>query len=155
MSRAFQSLIALFFIGLAISISCKKKENTTSAVITHLNELFADIKTAPQNFTVTAGKYQTVIGLDSTVINFYPNSFKDENGAIISLGNINIELLEVYKPGDMIANRTSATASGQLIQSGGQINLVATMNGKQVYANKYGIAFKQKSLSYKPMELYF
>src|ERR1700761_671407 len=100
MKRTHLTLVVIFCIAVVIAISCKKNgnDNNTGTTVPQ-NQLFADLKTTPQNFTVTAGKYQTIIGSDSTVINFYPNSFKDKNGNIISSGSINIALIEMYNPG--------------------------------------------------------
>ncbi len=155
MKLIYQTLLTLCCVSLIIAAACKKHNNNVSTISPPINQLFSDLRSTPQNFTVTAGKNQTIIGTDSTVVNFYPNSFKDKNGNIITSGTVSIQLLEMYKPGDMIANRTSATANGQLIQSGGQIKILATMNGQEVFANKYGLAFKQPGFLSKRMELYY
>jgi hypothetical protein len=154
MKRTYLAVFAIFSIAVIIAISCKKNANNNGTAIP-ISQLFAGLKTAPQNFTVTAGQSQTIIGSDSTVINFYPYSFKDKNGNIITSGTVDIQLIEMYKPGDMIANQTSTTAAGQLLQSGGQVNITATINGEEVFANKYGIAFKQKSQSNAQMQLFY
>jgi hypothetical protein len=61
----------------------------------------------------------------------------------------------MYGAGSMVANRTSATANGKVLRSGGQVNIKATMNGKEVFANKYGLYFKQSAPSEQPMSLYY
>jgi hypothetical protein len=156
MKHTHVAILTVIFIAIIVGISCKKNGNyNNTGTSVPLNQLFSDLKTSPQNFSVIAGKSQTIIGSDSTAINFYPNSFKDKNGNIITSGTVDIQLIEMYGPGSMIANHTSATAVGSLIQSAGQINIVASMNGQEVYANKYGIALKQKSYSSKQMELYY
>ena len=88
-------------------------------------------------------------------MHFYTNSFKTAAGAIITSGTINLQLVEMYKPGDMIANRATTMANGRILQSGGQVNIIATMNGETVYANKYGIAFKHGTTSSAPMALFY
>jgi hypothetical protein len=121
----------------------------------NLNKLFSALKSTPQSFTVTAGTYRTVVGAAGTILKFYPNSFKDASGTIITSGTITIKLTEMYKPGQMIANRATTTANGELLRSGGQVYISATKSGSEVYANKYGIAFEQPGSSGQPMNLFY
>ncbi|MES2701184.1 MAG: hypothetical protein V4649_01010 [Bacteroidota bacterium] len=141
--------------GIAI-VSCRKNETSTPAT-SNYSLMYDRLKTTPTTYKVTAGQDQTIIGKDSTIIRFYPNSFKDAAGNIITSGTINIDLVEMYKPGEMIANRaTTTTNDGQPLQSGGQVNITATANnGVKVFANVYSIRFKQTSPSSSPMELYY
>jgi hypothetical protein len=122
---------------------------------TKLNALFAEFRSTPQSFTVTAGTNQTITGAEGTVLTFYPHSFKDAQGNIITSGTISIKLIEMYKPGAMIANRATTTNNGKLLISGGQVNIKATKNGQEVFANSYGIAFPQQYPSNQPMALYY
>lgn len=136
------SLTLLCFIAIVSFTACSKKENdTVSSDKSKLNSLFAAFRSAPQQLTVTAGTYQTVKGAKGTKLTFYPHSFKDENGNTITSGTINLQLVEMYKPGDMIANRATTQYKDGLLESGGQIYLTASQNGKQVYAGKYGIGY--------------
>jgi|GEM_PF-1029068 len=137
--------------------SCTKNNNGTgnvANVYSSMNQMFAALRSTPQNLTVTAGQDVVVIGNQGTRLHFYPNSFKDATGAIIRSGTINIQLTEVYTPGDMIANRTSTMANGQLLLSSGEININATMNGNNVYANNYGVAFIHPRQSTAQMALF-
>ncbi len=154
----YRKHLSALIIGLAFItvMLCCKKEDYYAPVDTSLSNLFADLRTTPQNIKVTAGVAQTVVAANGTAMNFYPNSFKDEAGNIITSGTVNIQITEMYKAGSMIQNRaTTADADGSALQSGGQVNIVATMNNKTVYANKYGIAFRQSAPSNKPMALYY
>ncbi len=121
-----------------------------------LNALFKDLRSTPETQCVTAGIDQTVVFNKGTKLTFYPNSFKDAAGNILTSGEVCLEMVEMYKPGDMIANRASTvTKEGDLLISGGQVQIKATMNGKEVFANKYGIAFPQPAASTQPMDLYY
>jgi hypothetical protein len=103
-----------------------------------------------------AGRDTVIMGQDSTVMHFYPNSFMLANGNIITTGSINIQLIEMYTPGVMIANGATTTATdGSMLQSGGQVYIRATMNGNEVFANKYGLGFRQPGSSNQPMELFY
>jgi len=104
---------------------------------------------------VTAGQAQTIYGRYGTKLTFYPNSFKDNNGNIIKKGIINIKLREIYTVGDMVANRMGTTSDGKMLTSGGQVQIIATMSGREVYANKYGIGFRRLAPSLQPMTLFY
>ncbi|MBE2288409.1 MAG: hypothetical protein IAE95_02555 [Chitinophagaceae bacterium] len=125
--------------------SCqKKKSEETTYNINGKNALFSDLRYEPQRFTVEAGRDTTIFSLDSnTVINFYPQTFRDANDNVFSKGMVGIELIEMYEPGDMILNRATTEASGnKILQSSGQVRIKASMNGKELFANVYGIGFK-------------
>jgi hypothetical protein len=149
------NILFVFASFLLFIFSCKKSDTSSTNNPSQLSQLYSELRYTPQNLSVTAGTYQAVQGANGTVLNFYPNSFKDANNNIINSGTVNIQLIEMYKPGDMISNRISTTANGQLLQSGGQIFISATMNGQELFANKYGIAFKQSVASSNQMELYY
>ena len=160
MNRTYRSFLAVCCIVAVLMTSCGRtyKNNTiiqAPADLTQLNSLFSALRPAPQNLSVTAGFLQTVFGLGGTKLTFYPNSFKDKNGNVITSGIINLQLTEVYTPGDMIACRATTTSNGQLLMSGGQLLITATMNGEEVFANKYGIGFRQAQMSKQPMSLFY
>lgn len=119
--------------------------------------MLSGLRSTPQNFNIAAGRDTIIYGAsDGTALHFYANSFKDASGNIITSGTIDIQLTEMYKPGEMICNRTTTiTNDGQLLQSGGEINITASMNGQEVYANKYGIGFKQSAPSSLNMQLFY
>jgi hypothetical protein len=122
---------------------------------TSLNQLFKDLRYTPEVKCVTAGILQVVTFSKGTRLTFYPNSFKNAAGATITSGTVCIEMIEMYKPGDMISNMATTTTSTDLLRSGGQVHINATKDGQKVYANKYGIAFKQPAPSTLPMELFY
>ena len=147
--------ITLFFGCILTIVSCKKDPVPITDKVNTINSLFQELKSTPQTFTVTAGTQQTITGAKGTKITFNPQSFKDLSGNIITGGSIKIELIEMYKPGEMIANRvTTTTESNMLLTSGGSVNIKATLNQHEVFANNYKIAFKQPAHSENPMALF-
>ncbi len=148
-------------LGLLFGMSCRKTPtesvSTTTPTSTTWTKsaLFAGLRTDPFKFSVDAGVQSVGYGPQGTKLVFYPHSFKDGSGNIISSGKIEIELTEMYTPGSMIGNNAVTTCNGQLLRSGGQVKIKATQNGKEVYANKYGIGFKQPDASNNPMELFY
>ena len=155
MKRIYLFSALLCFVAVTVVFSCKKKATDQSLDMSHLNELFSGLQSSPQHFSINAGRDTFLIGKDSTVLHFYPNTFKNISGNIVSSGVISIELIEMYTVGDMVANRASTGADGKLLQSTGQVNIKAIMNGEELEANKFGVAFRQPGPSTKPMELYF
>jgi hypothetical protein len=160
MNYTLRTTAALCAATLMLNASCKKHPDNTSEPTqydrTQANKAFAPLQKTPQKFTVTAGVAKKIMGAEGTILSFYPNSFKDKNGNIITTGNIDIELTELYKLGDMIAHRTSTVTSAGVLTSGGELNIKATMNGQEVFANTYGVGFKSPTAATsKPMELYY
>ncbi len=156
-----KSLYIILFVLLNMVVSCTTKFNNTSLIYntnpdkTKLNQLFSSFRSVPQQFTISAGTNKIIYAGNGTKFSFYPNSFKDATGTIITNGNINLQIVEMYRVGIMAANRTTAaTQDGNLI-SGGQIYINATMNGQPVFATKYGIGFKQNAASTSSMSLYY
>lgn len=147
--------IASSLISLIIVQSCKKTTDTVSDDLTQLNKKFAAIRTTPQTLSVTAGRDTVVFGKDSTMLHFYTNSFKDAAGNIITSGTVNLQLIEMYQPGDMVANRATTTSNGKLLQSSGQVKITAWWNNQAITANKYGIGFKQAVPSAVTMSLFY
>ena len=156
-----KAIISFFFIccvaviAVIVIVSCNKSYNSQSGAQS-LNQLFAALRTTPQSVTVVAGRDTVIKCAKGTVLHFYSNTFKDANGNILTGCAINLQIVEMYRAADMVCNRaTTMTADGQLLQSGGQVNITATMNGQEVYPNTYGIAFKHSVPSSSPMSLFY
>ena len=161
MKSAYRSLLLFCLAAMLFTASCKKGGYNSQVITTansdetKLNALFSGLRSTPQNMAVTAGFTQTVYAGNGTKLTFYPNSFKDANGNVIRKGIINIQLTEIYTIGDMIANRAATAAvDGRLLTSGGEVLITATMNGEEVFANKYGIGFRATP-SQQPMILLY
>jgi hypothetical protein len=174
MKRTYQ-ILAVTCLALLVIAACRKPNNkrTTDIDPTTVNtggqppifpytgtqplsELFKNFRTTPEVICVTAGITQAVSFKKGTRLTFYPKSFRYASGDIVTSGTVCVELVEMYKPGDMIANgATTTTASGELLQSGGQVRIRASKDGQRVYLNKYGIAFMQQAPSNLPMQLFF
>lgn len=119
-----------------------------------LNKLFKDLRSVPERQCVTAGVLQVVQFKKGTILTFYPNSFKDKTGKIITEGTVCLDVVEMYNPGSMIANRATTMADNGILQSGGQVDIKATKDGEEVFANTYDIAFRQAGPSSQIMYLY-
>lgn len=156
MTKLIMPAMIAGFITLGL-VSCSKDDKKTDPVITNsLQGMFQAMAETPQSFTVTAGTYQTIHGARGTIIRFNPQSFKDGSGNIINSGTVNIKLTEAYTPGQMILNGvTTTTAAHKLLTSGGSVNIVATINQHEVFANNYSLSFAQPApIDNSPMALF-
>lgn len=154
MKLKIRNLAAVCAAALII-FGCNKDYNPIPAK-TSLNTIFAELRVTPQHYTVQAGTETTVTTTGGSKLHFSPTSFKDKNGNIITSGTVNISISEMLKPGDMIRNRATTMANGKPLISGGQMDINATVNGEQVYANGYDIAFKVPTgLATSPMTLFW
>lgn len=153
-------LKALLFIPTAALLfqACNKDDKNLGPGDSNdspLKAMYDGLKSTPQAFTVTAGTNQTITGAQGTVIHFHPGSFRDASGNTLSSGSVSIELTEMYKPGDMIANRvTTTTVAQKSLISGGSILLKASLNGQEVFTNGYSLAFRQPQESGQAMALF-
>lgn len=122
---------------------------------TGLRELMKELRTPEIVINVEAGQDEIKLGQRGTIFHFYPYSFKDASGQIITDGFIELKITEIYDLGQMIANRlTTKDNDGKLLDSRGMMYITATKNGIPVYPTKFGIAFKQDVSSATPVSLY-
>lgn len=170
MKRIYTLFVVLAGVGVWFA-ACSKKYNNPNSVEpnvvnpfggppgsltpgSQLNKLFKDLRSVPERQCVTAGVLQVVPFAKGTVLTFYPNSFKDKAGKIITEGTVCLDVIEMYNPGSMIANRATTMADNGILKSGGQVDIKATKDGEEVFANTYDITFRQAGPSNEIMYLY-
>lgn len=158
MKRNFLSA-TLLFLGLSTAlISCNKDDVTLNngSNMFNVKTLFEGLKSPVQTFNVTAGQPYEVNAAGGTRIMFKPTTFRDALGNVITSGIVKIELTEILKPADMIANRVFTTTVGhQILKSGGAVNIIATMDGNPVFATGgYDLGFRQDEEKNEPMALF-
>lgn len=89
------------------------------------------LRSTPTTKTITSYSDLPFIGAQGTKIWAYPYNFEDSEGNIADYP-IEIELLEIYTPGDMIANNVPTTSGGKILSSGGAFRVRAFKNGEQL-----------------------
>ena len=156
MKKVFISLSFTGILAIILIASCQKNYNPSQIVNVKKspNQLFSALRYTPQTLSVTAGRDTIIFGAKGTMFHFYTYSFTNTAGTVLTSGTVNLQLVEMYTPGDMIANRAATMANDQLLQSGGQVSVLATMNGQTVLINKYGLGFSQPANGYQPMQLF-
>ncbi len=154
-------IISCFYLVVFVAmLSCTKGNYRDTGTVIAVsakpspNKLFAGLRYTPQTLHVTAGRDTIVFGAKGTMFHFYTYSFRSASGAPITSGTVDLQLVEMLKPGDMIANRAGTLAGSQLLQSGGQVSVIASMGGQTVFANKYGIGFPQAGPSAQAMQMF-
>ena len=152
--------MAVFCVAaLGTILSCKKTETKITPVAPgpSLNTVFAGFRYVPETITVNAGTDVTVFGSKyGTLLHFYPNSFRNAKGEVITSGTVILTLVEMYTPADMIRNRvTTMMPTGEILQSAGQVMITATLNGQEVFTRGYGIGFIQPDISPALMGLFY
>ncbi len=150
-------VISSFLLLLA---SCSKPDYRDSVLIntndrTDVNTLFHSLRSTPEVFTVTAGTYSEVRLSKGTRFRFYPHSFKDNSGNILTSGTVRLSVIEMYSTGSALANRSVGLSGNQLLNNTGQVYVTATMDGVEIGVTKYGIDFYSPVHSGMPMGLYY
>ncbi len=149
---------SLFFLATlaVLSFTACNKDNNNLGDAQSLDGLFQQLASPAQPFSVAAGQTQTITGAQGTRITFRPNSFRNPNGQVLQAGTVQIKLLEVYTPAQMIANRANTiTNDDRLLTSGGMVHLTATYNGQKLSAGQYSIDFRQPAENASPMALFY
>ena len=143
-------------MAITLHTACKPRSyNDVSADSGVGSTSMSSLRSTPQEFTIQAGQDVIFNAAQGTTLHFYNNSFKDADGNIITKGTIDMKIVEMYKAGDMIRNNASTMAGGEILQSAGQISMDASMNGRPVTANVYGVGFKHTAASTQPMALFY
>lgn len=155
--KRYASLICMALAAITVLSSCSKDDSNQAPDFSQeLQSMLDSLKLPMENITVNAGTPGTVTGSQGTYLSFDANSFKDVNGNIINSGTINIRLRELYTLGQMVVNNTNTyTQNGTWLTSAGQVQIIATQNNNNVYANRYQLGFRQPAASNQPMGLFY
>ena len=105
-----------------------KSETNNNSLVTHSDSQSGqDFESAEipvkqfQTYGIDPTKPNTIAGAEGTIIDFPANAFDTK-----SKGRVEIKLQEFYKLSDMVfANLTTQTAGGELIETGGMVNVEA------------------------------
>jgi TonB family protein len=97
-----------------------------------IGDLLGRLKSQPQHFLISGNENNEIQGECGTKISITPGCFVTATGNEVN-GEINIELKECYQLDEMLQeNLTTATTSGQLLESKGGVFVSATCNGEEL-----------------------
>lgn len=133
-------LAAVLVVGFS---SCKKDDpedpTTTPTTPTveepttsNLGAFFDNYRTSiTQSYTIDANSWQYITANEGTIITVPANAFVDAAGNPVS-GSIDIEVIEVLTQADMLLTNMPTTSGGQMLISGGELNIEAFQNGQEL-----------------------
>jgi hypothetical protein len=124
-------LSAAVIASLIAVTSCKKSANETGV---RASEFWANHQVAAQSFSGNANTGFTVTGAKGTKLNFPASAFVDASGNVIS-GNVTVTLKEVLSKKDVLLSGVFTEASGQLLESAGEIEVKARQGNNELQIN--------------------
>jgi len=112
--------------------ACKKDKSTPNYA--KADDFMTSHAIKAQSFTGNAGTGFTIIGEKGTKVIFAPNAFVDGNGTVVS-GNVTVTLKEVLSKKDVLFSGVMTESNGQLLESGGELQVKAQKDGVDVRLN--------------------
>ncbi|MBL4593412.1 MAG: hypothetical protein JKX68_06305 [Flavobacteriales bacterium] len=133
-----------------VNTSCKKDrieapEEETLNEYNSVNEYLDTKKQDEQDFEITGPSNDTLTGNQGTRIYGGKNCLEDANGDTIDYPFF-IHLVELYTPKDMIYYQMPTVASGNILETDGEIRIRATKNGQDLFLScPYGFEMPNAS----------
>lgn len=124
-------LSAVLIASLAAAVSCKKSVDQTGV---RAAEFWAAHQVPVQSFSGNAGTGFTITGSKGTKLDFPPNAFTDAAGNVIA-GTVTVTLKEVLSKKDVLLSGVFTDASGELLVSGGEIEVKARQGSNELRIN--------------------
>lgn len=123
-------------LGLTVTLGSCKKNNPPEENDKYIADMAAFFESnrvsATQTFTIDGGTFNMITGSQGTKIMIPANSFVDATGSPVT-GSVTLELLEILDQDDMIFLNAQTVSNGQLLVSGGELNLQASQSGNPVF----------------------
>ncbi len=88
-----------------------------------------------QSFVVNPSRRTTVVGKLGTRLTFFPNSFIDSTGQVVT-ESVTVQLREVFSKEEMIFTGLPTTSEDRLLESAGQFHLQASTDSKELSLRK-------------------
>ena len=93
--------------------------------------LLVNLQTKPTKMTITTTAQLPLIGPKGTKIWIYPNDLEKADGTRAGYP-IDVELVELYTPKDMILNRMPTVSDERLLTTGGELYIKASYKGEEL-----------------------
>lgn len=124
----------LLFVAAAILSLSACKKNKDLPAFAKADDFWASHKIEAQSFTGNAGTGFSITGAKGTKVTFPANAFVDNLGNVIS-GTVTISLKEVLSKKDVLLSGVWTEANGQLLESGGELQVKARKDGAELLIN--------------------
>lgn len=140
-----KNFIEVQFLGDSQSSHLPKNENNLKQnrrvdIIWTFNEMDDTIfkRKKPQTFIISASKDTAITCQEGTIIKISKNSFTSEQSGKSATGLIALKVEEYYKVSDMILANLSTVSNGDLLETGGMINIEAFSQKNEKLQLQYG-----------------
>ncbi len=125
--------------------ACKKPDTTTSVVSTYptyssMDTIYQMLEVKPKYVTVNGATGDTFYGTSGTRYIIPPNCLQDGTGNPVTT-NVQFEVAEYLKKGDMIFSKMLPISDNEPLLSGGEISIKATISGLPIYLKPGGCTF--------------
>ena len=149
-----KNLTLIAAILISCLVACKKDgvQNTSKLDLSTFNAKFS---VPTQSFNGVAGTAFSITGAKGIQLDFPTNAFLDASGNAVT-GSIKLTLKEVLSKRDILLSGKMTSASGQVLVSGGEFQILAFQNGQALKLNP-AADVKAKvptTLSSEPMDLF-
>lgn len=147
--------ITLIAVLLLSCLTACKKDGVQENAKLDLAQFNAKYTVPSQSFNGTAGTAFSITGAKGIKIDFPANAFLAADGSPIA-GSIKLAMKEVLSKRDILLSGKMTSASGQVLISGGEFQLLAFQNGQALKLNPAAdvVVKVPTSLSTEPMDLF-
>lgn len=122
------------FVAAAILSLSACKKNKDIPAFAKADDFWASHKIEAQTFTGDAATGFSITGAKGTKVTFPANAFVDGDGNVVS-GTVTISLKEVLSKKDVLLSGVWTEANGQLLESGGELQVKARKDGADLMIN--------------------
>lgn len=111
-------------------------ENPNNAFAAINKKTFAKLGTQAGRKTINSDNDLPFVGSQGTMVWIYTRDLRMPDGSAVSYP-FDIELLELLTPKDMILHQMPTVSRGRLLTTGGQVNIRAYKDGKELKINQF------------------
>jgi uncharacterized lipoprotein NlpE involved in copper resistance len=137
-----KKLLITVVLLILTTLACTKKNEPSNPVgnnnfktYSSMDTIFSMLEVKPKVVIFDAAVGASFYGNSGTRYIFRKNSFIDATGAVVS-GNVQVEVSEYLKKGDMIFSGLLPISNGEPLVSGGEIYVKASKNGNELFLRK-------------------
>lgn len=140
-----KNTLILSVVLLFSAISCKKPDATTSttssfSTYSSMDTIYKMLEVKPKYVTVNGITGATFYGTSGTRYTIPPNCLQDGAGNTVTT-NVQFEVAEYLEKGDMLFSKMLPISNGELLLSGGELSIKATLSGQPIYLKPDGCKF--------------
>jgi hypothetical protein len=117
----------------------------------NIQDLYADLKTPPQYFSLKTGRDTIITGAKGTVLYIPKGAF----AGVPANATVDFSLKECYSFLDIVSENLTTMSDDKILQTGGMFNAVATYQGKSVDLQKdLKVSFASPESQLEGMQLF-